>query len=490
MRLEMRVTIWLTALLVAATALHLVGMATGAYSFVFMTVPLVLGIVLSVWAVRRTVLKPLAQICTAARDLGAGDLSVRLPDFDSAELEEVSRTFNETARMLEDRAADLAEAITRLRSDLEGLEEIQGVLASGAGLPQVLSRVARTLGTALGANGAAIWRVGSDVPEVVEGGPLPPVEGLPGAAGGVPVTSHGALADVPEDAPLSWALAPARRDGRVVGVVGAAWDPSRPIDRMQRDLLVALAGLTAVAIENVHLLDRVTEKEQSLEGLLRKTLSTQEEERRRISRELHDETSQVLSALMMNVDLLERHIEDREPAVDGSLARVEAVKGLAEEAARNLDKMMLELRPALLDELGLMPALRWHLTQASDLWGVPIRFEGRSVGRLADVVEVAAFRIVQESVSNCVRHATASVIDVRVCADDRMLHVEVDDDGVGFDTGPLPSLSRTGRAVGLVGMRERAELVGGSFHVTSSPGHGTRVRAELPLLPPGWRNDE
>jgi signal transduction histidine kinase len=158
------------------------------------------------------------------------------------------------------------------------------------------------------------------------------------------------------------------------------------------------------------------------------------------------------------------------------------VKALAEEAARNLDKMMLELRPALLDELGLIAALRWYVVQVTDLWGLPVEFDGGRAGRLPEHVEVVAFRIVQEAVSNCVRHAQASKVLVRVTADDTALHVEVADDGIGFDVTAESKRARTGEAVGLMGMNERAELAGGTLQVLSTPGRGTTVIADLPLL--------
>jgi len=237
-------------------------------------------------------------------------------------------------------------------------------------------------------------------------------------------------------------------------------------------------GLVAIAVENADLLERLRKKEESLQGLVRKTLTAQEEERRRISRELHDETSQVLSALMMNIDLLETQV----PSSEASAARIEAVKALAEEAARNLDKMLLDLRPALLDELGLMPALRWYVAQVSDLYSLDIEFVGGKIGRLPEHVEVAAFRIVQEAVGNAARHANATHVKVVVAAEGGSLRVQVADDGVGFDVAEVSARAGTGESVGLMGMRERAELAGGTLEVLSQPGRGTTVTAELPLV--------
>jgi signal transduction histidine kinase len=445
-------------------------------------VPLMLGIVLSVWAVRRSLLKPLAQIGDASAQLAEGDLSVRLPKLEGWELAEVSTTFNAMAARLESQQADLRVSVDRLRSDLEGLEEIQTLLSSGAGLGEVLGRSAGELGMALEAIGVGIWRSDAEVPEAEWGEQLPTHEEVKrSAAAGAVLTSGGELERVPEDHEISWVVAPARRDGRTPAVVGVVWDPPRPLDQAHRDLLMSLAGLVGIAVENADLLESLRKKEESLQGLLRKTITAQEEERRRISRELHDETSQVLSALMMNIDLLESQIEAQVPAPAAPRGRVEAVKALAEEAARNLDKMMLDLRPALLDELGLIAALRWYVAQVSDLWGLPIEFEGERLARLPEHVEVAAFRIVQEAVSNVVHHAQASKASVRVAALPNALRVEVTDDGVGFDVAEAGARTRTGESVGLMGMRERAELAGGSLNVESARGRGTTVWAEIPL---------
>lgn len=453
------------------------------YSLFFAAIPLLIGIAGSVWAVRRSLLRPLAEVGDAASRLGAGDLSVRLPDLRGWEFSEVSTTFNDMASRLESRAADLTGTVERLRSDLEGMEEIQALLSSGAGLAEVLSRSAAHLGQALEATGVGIWRAGSEVPEAQWGEQLPAGDAVRLATGGEGglSTSAGDLGQVPADRVVSWVLVPVRRDGRALSVVGVVWDPPRTLDVAQRDLLVSLAGLVGVAVENADLLERLHKKEESLQSLLRKTLTAQEEERRRIARELHDETSQVLSALMMNIDLLEGQIEAQLPTPDPSRARVEAVKALAEEAARNLDKMMLDLRPALLDELGLIAALRWYAAQVGDLWGLSIEFWGEKVGRLPEHVEVAAFRIVQEAVSNCVRHAGAEKAWVRIWSTPEALHLEVSDDGAGFDVAEVSARAGAGGSVGLMGMRERAQLAGGTLHVESTPGEGTKVTADIPL---------
>jgi signal transduction histidine kinase len=117
----------------------------------------------------------------------------------------------------------------------------------------------------------------------------------------------------------------------------------------------------------------------------------------------------------------------------------------------------------------------------SDLWGIPIDFEGGRLERLPDHIELAAFRIVQEAVNNCARHAQPQQVGVHVRVTDGVLRIAIEDDGVGFDPVEVAARARTGEAVGLEGMRERAEIVGGTFRVDSVPGRGTRVVAELPV---------
>lgn len=448
-------------------------------SLVVAALPLLFGLFFSVSAIRRSVLEPLSELDDAAERLGDGDLSVRLPRYRDPEFGEVAETFNDMASRLEHQAVDLRSTVDLLRSEMTVMDQIRAMLTEGAGLSEVLQRAAAHLGSALEASGVAIWEDAHHEPSAEWGARLQEaVTTQRTAAEGRSHSSGGFLAEVPEEALLTWVTVPARARGAVLGVVGVGWDPPKPVLRSERDLLEALAGLVGIAIDNATLLDDLQRKEDSMQALVRKTLTAQEEERKRIARELHDETSQVLSALLMNISMLESHA----PQDADGRARVEAVKNLAEEAARNLDAMLFDLRPALLDELGLIPALRWYLAQIADAWGVAIAFEGGKTGRLPDHVEVTAFRIVQEAVGNVVRHAKAASATVRVASDEEgWLIVSVTDDGIGFDTRSIAGRARTGESVGLMGMRERAEIIGGTLSIESSPGMGATIVARLPV---------
>lgn len=210
---------------------------------------------------------------------------------------------------------------------------------------------------------------------------------------------------------------------------------------------------------------------ERLETLQSGVLEAQERERRHISRELHDEIGQTLTALKLTLDRLERGPAERRPALVA-----EARRAVGEMAAQVQD-LSLGLRPAMLDDLGLLPALLWLLDRYTTHTGVEVDFEHEGLeARLPSQVEIAAYRIVQETLTNVARHAGVERASLSCRVGEDGLAIAVADEGVGFH--PEEALG-----AGLVGMRERARLVGGWLSVESGPHAGTRVLARLPLIP-------
>ncbi len=211
--------------------------------------------------------------------------------------------------------------------------------------------------------------------------------------------------------------------------------------------------------------------------LLNRVITAQEEERQRIARELHDETGQSLTALGLG---LEAAIEElrSEPQQDvdgrlGSLARV------ATNAIEELERLVLDLRPAQLDHLGLVATLRWYVTRVSSQSALEVRLEVRGEARrLQPELETTLFRIAQEALTNVLRHANAKRVEVVLSFEADLLTLEVSDDGIGFDAG---TTNVAPSSLGLIGMRERAHLVGGAIVVRSQPGEGARVSVTVPL---------
>ncbi|HEX2204682.1 MAG TPA: ATP-binding protein [Longimicrobium sp.] len=226
------------------------------------------------------------------------------------------------------------------------------------------------------------------------------------------------------------------------------------------------------------MLDAAAAYRERLREVAARALNAAEEERKRIARELHDETAQMLAALLIRIRVVRGA---RDPgAVDALLEDMRREVGQALEGIRRFAR---GLRPPALDELGLVPALESHLRQLEEIAGLRITLDAAPLGdALPPEAELALYRIVQEALSNVVRHAHATRADVRIEAEDGRAVVTVEDDGHGFEPGRV--MSREGGGLGLFGMNERAAYLGGRVEVTSAPGAGTRVRAEIPLSPP------
>jgi signal transduction histidine kinase len=207
-------------------------------------------------------------------------------------------------------------------------------------------------------------------------------------------------------------------------------------------------------------------RDETRKRLLRKVISAQEEERKRIARELHDETCQTITALKMKLD----------------------VTGDAEEqamAGRSLDELhriIYDLRPSILDDLGLLAAIRWMAQRNLGPQGIQVRCEFEDLPQhVPPDTEIAVFRAVQEAVSNVVRHAKAEKVLIEIAAAKGILEIDVEDDGEGFDPAEVGGPSASGRGLGILGLHERMELIGGTAKVTSSPGAGTRVSLRVPI---------
>lgn len=215
-----------------------------------------------------------------------------------------------------------------------------------------------------------------------------------------------------------------------------------------------------------------------LRGLTRQLEDAKEEEKRRIARELHDDMGQTLSAVKINLKALGRRPENS-PAGNERIA--DAI-GLVDDMIGHVRAMALDLRPPLLDELGLVAALRAYAEGQSVRTGVAIEVEANEGAEaLRPETSIAAFRIVQEAVHNTLRHGSARLITVSVRRDERRLLLSVRDDGHGFDVAEALRRAATGGHLGLLGMRERVEALGGRLEIDSAPGQGTEVRADVPL---------
>jgi len=239
-------------------------------------------------------------------------------------------------------------------------------------------------------------------------------------------------------------------------------------------LMQSYANLAAVAIQNSLLFDEIRRSNRQLHGLSQRLMKAQEEERLNLSRELHDESGQLLTALTVQLGLLDRSMDQ-----PGALRqRIDELKNTANTIQENLHKLAINLRPASLDHLGLVTTLRQYIAEINRQYDIPVDFEavGLEGRRLPIETETALFRIVQESLTNVILHAQATRVDVLLSLHNRQMVTIVEDDGIGFiESSPGPE-----DHLGLFGMRERIEMLGGTFTIESSPGKGTTVKAQVP----------
>jgi signal transduction histidine kinase len=279
-------------------------------------------------------------------------------------------------------------------------------------------------------------------------------------------------------AEASWLGVPLFARGEVAGLLTLSRREPASFDEEHVRLAETIASQASLAIENVVLYEQVEASKARQRTLSRRLVEAQERERRHVARELHDEAGQALASLRFGLRVLEREV-----AEGGDVsAYVTELLRTTDAVIDGLHRLAADLRPASLDHLGLDAALRQYARSAAATYGFIVRFKARGFTgeRLPAVVETALFRVVQEAVTNVVRHARASRVDVLLeHRGDRVL-VMVEDDGVGFE----PDRLQEGEHFGLLGLRERAEALDGGLTVESAPGTGTTVVVEVTSADP------
>ncbi len=256
-------------------------------------------------------------------------------------------------------------------------------------------------------------------------------------------------------------------------------------DGTQREVEIALAALpdhgrttvqmvVADVTEQRREATALAESREALRKLSASVVEAREEERRRIARELHDELGQRLTALKMELAAL------RGATAGSRDAQIENMLGMVDETLASVRRISTDLRPMMLDDLGLHAAIEWLARDASKRLGIEVTARlDENEPALDDSVATAAFRMVQEALTNVARHARASDVQIELRQVDGTLHIDVRDNGVGY---PDDALRREG-SVGLIGMRERAALLGGKVELVNPPGGGALLRVRLPLAP-------
>ncbi len=261
---------------------------------------------------------------------------------------------------------------------------------------------------------------------------------------------------------------------KLTGVLNFATDELGAFSREHEEIAMEVAAQMAVALLQTRLFEQLVAGREHLRALTLRMVEVQEAERRFVARELHDEIGQTLTGLKLQLDLCL-------PLATGALqASLGEARGWVEDLMGQVRRLSLDLRPQMLDDLGLLTALDWHFQRYTQQTGVRVDFRHTlSTTRLPGQLETAVFRIVQEALTNVARHAGTKDVQVQLDLKPADLTLRIKDKGVGFDAA-----RRTrGVSSGLDGMCERANLLGGEFNLESSPGQGTVITVKLPLDP-------
>ena len=275
---------------------------------------------------------------------------------------------------------------------------------------------------------------------------------------------------------------PLRAKEKVLGVINIASREPRRFTTNDMHLLHSIGDQLGVAIEQARLHERLKKARERYRQLARQTLVAQEKERKRIARELHDETSQALSGLALQLQALVDIAEMSDGQDKEFIARLKKAQSLAVQVNGEISRVMADLCPALLDTLGLVPAIRQNAEANFRSLGISVSVETKGVDRSLPLeLEAGLFRFVQGAISNIAQHSMAKNVTIILEYREDELLLRVSDDGEGFDVSKVTDIEEGGRGRGVFSMKERVGLLGGSCSIESRLGQGTTVWARIPI---------
>jgi len=275
---------------------------------------------------------------------------------------------------------------------------------------------------------------------------------------------------------------PLKAKNRVIGVMNFASHTSKRFGTDDISLLCSIGEYLGTAIEQARLYNRLARASERYHALLQHALTAQEQERKRIARELHDETSQALTSLTLNLQALAGLAEIKGFGDAEFLNQLKTLHSYAVHAGNEIVKLMKELRPTLLDELGMPAAIQRYAKDTLQPRGINLSCEFIGTEqRLPSEIEITLFRVAQGAIGNILEHSEARNASIKLECNSTECVMEISDDGKGFDVSKLTRVDPSGRGAGVFTMKERVSLVGGSCYIDSSPGKGTRVHVKVPV---------
>lgn len=445
----------------------------------------------------RVMTRPIFDLVSATRAVAGGDLSRRVVPWAGDEVGQLTHAFNAMTADLDHASREMVQR----NRELAALNAVAQAVNTPASLDETLDRALGALLTALDLPAGWLFlldRNGEDVQ-------LTTWVGLPFELGereiatalrGCPCTSalrakqSVVVAPLPEQCPLRDArlnaaqlvaahvTVPVLARDRVLGVLGVASADAQTFSADEVKLLEAVGLELGVVVENASLWNDLREKERVRGQLLDKVIRAQEEERQRVARELHDEMGQSLTSLLVGLKMVEESSSLRE-----AQTRAQELRSVAGNVLDDVRALARELRPSVLDDMGLVTALERYTREYAHRFNLAVDFQVVAWDgvRLSPQYESALYRIVQEALTNSAKYADAKNIGVLLEQRSDSVVAIIEDDGRGFDVERFLREHRDGQHLGLLGMRERAELLGGKWTIESKIGEGTTVFVQLPV---------
>jgi signal transduction histidine kinase/HAMP domain-containing protein len=466
----------------------------------------VLGAVVLVWLTTRSVIAPIQDLTRAAKRIARGDLETPIQHKRGDEIGALAQSFDEMRARLRTSIAeiqtlnrDLDWRVQERTRELAALNAVAMVVAQPLHLDELLEQALAQVLRVTGVQAGAIFLLDAETRTLT----LQARRGVSeqaaqsmmtlhlddSACGGVIEKGHPVV--VPD---LGYYRSSAGRELWSAGLQGLVHVPlisrrvamgtlcvatAQPHDYLteELDLLMAMGSQIAVGIENARLYDELARREQLRGELLDQAIAAQEDERKRIARDLHDDTSQSLSALIYALEATEASCPGA--PVRGALA---TMRQRVTQILDGIHKLIFDLRPSMLDHLGLFVALRWYAETHLQPLGVRVHLEERGAPRrLSSKVETALFRVVQEAINNIAKHSGARNVHLNFDCSNGVVAIEIADDGIGFDLSEVARATDRRRGLGLVGMQERVGLLGGKISLVSDPGQGTQILIRVPV---------
>ncbi|MFO7320220.1 MAG: HAMP domain-containing protein [Chloroflexota bacterium] len=459
---------------------------------VIVLIAMAVGLIVA-WLLTSILTHQITQLTKVAQKVARGDLSQRAPVWADDEIGQLAATFN----LMIDSLAASQQSLEATNARLTERTETLGALYSLAALAAETADIDRILADGLekarqitemeagavlltNSGGEFTVRAKQDLTGCLHASPDPFTSIKPVLRR---VIENAEQAQTAIDCPaqtghrLFVRVAPLQARNSVKGVLVLLSREKSALDPARSDsFLLAICSQLGIAVENTQLWNELKQRDAMRTRLLANAVSAQEQERERISRELHDETGQALTALLVQLKVFERLRDEKAIA-----KHAETLRQLVLATLEEVRRLARDLRPGMLDELGLVPTLEWHTRTYAQNTGIPVDFEALLPEdfRLPVHTELALYRVVQEALTNVVRHANATRASVRLTKTGDGVRLAISDDGCGFDVAAVMNAQE--RGVGLLGIQERVELIGGNLSVESTPGNGTSLIVEVPL---------